>query len=404
MLSPAFAEKRVALVIGNNVYPNLSEREQLRSAVSDAEAVKAALESLNFKVDIGENLDRAALVGKLSDFGARLEDGDIAFFFYAGHGVSFSGANYILPTDIPAPKATGRGEEERLADLAVPESRVADRIHSAGAKIAVVVLDACRDNPLATSNTRSIGGQRGLAPPLQTDGALSIYSAKAGQKALDNLGDDDPNSVFTRVFVKELRTPGIGLRELAFKTQGEVAKLASAHGYDQVPGVYSEIVGDDVYLSGRPAPQPSAPAVSADEMDFRAAMESGSVAQLDSFLAKHPASPWASLVRSEKDRLAKLADLTDPAAPPPIAEPPVAPVVSEDEAAWEKAKAARSRESLQRFVRAFPDSKHRREAELLLASVSGEPAKPHREPQKARASAPAGHGTCFEFNGERVCQ
>jgi len=86
-LSPAWAERRVALVIGNNIYRNLADREQLKNAVSDAEAVKAALESLGFKVDLGENLDRAALIGKLSHFGARLEAGDIAFFASSPFGV-----------------------------------------------------------------------------------------------------------------------------------------------------------------------------------------------------------------------------------------------------------------------------------------------------------------------------
>jgi uncharacterized caspase-like protein len=239
----ATAEKRVALVIGNNFYRNLSDREQLHNAVSDAEAVKAALMSLDFSVDLGENLDRTALIGKLSDFGARLQRDDIAFFFYAGHGVSFGGANYLLPSDIPAPKTSGRDEEERLADLAVAETRVIDRIRNSGARIAVVVLDACRDNPLAVSNGRSIGNERGLTAPTRTNGVLTVYSAAAGEKALDSLGDSDPNSLFTRVFVKELTTPGLGLREMAFKTQGEVARLASAKGYDQVPSVDSQIIG-----------------------------------------------------------------------------------------------------------------------------------------------------------------
>ena len=84
-LSPALAEKRIALVIGNNIYRNLSDREQLKNAVNDAEAVKAALELLHFQVDLGENLDRAALIGKLSDFGARLEQGDLALHGWVYH-------------------------------------------------------------------------------------------------------------------------------------------------------------------------------------------------------------------------------------------------------------------------------------------------------------------------------
>ena len=210
-----------------------------------------------------------------------------------------------------------------MADLAVAETRVVDRIHDAGARIAVVVLDACRDNPLAMSHGRSIGGERGLALPALTNGVLSIYSAGVGQKALDTLDDDgDPNSVFTRVFVKELKVPGIGLRDMAFKTQSEVAKLASAKGYDQVPGVYSQII-DDFYLtapleSTPPlAPQPT-PAVDLEQGDFAAAMQSGSIVMLNSFLSKYPASALAGIVRREKERLLKpyLGPLAP--SPPPI--------------------------------------------------------------------------------------
>ena len=431
-MSSAVAEKRIALVIGNNVYRNLSDHEQLQNAVSDAEAVKAALELLQFKVDLGENLDRAALVGKLSDFGARLEKGDIAFFFYAGHGVSFSGANYILPSDIPAPTLQGVAEEERLADLAVAETRVVDRIHDAGARIAVVVLDACRDNPLAMSHGRSIGGERGLALPALTNGVLSIYSAGVGQKALDTLDDDgDPNSVFTRVFVKELKVPGIGLRDMAFKTQSEVAKLASAKGYDQVPGVYSQII-DDFYLtapleSTPPlAPQPT-PAVDLEQGDFAAAMQSGSIVMLNSFLSKYPASALAGIVRREKERLLKpyLGPLAT--SPPPIQlDGPLA----SDEVAWEKAKSHRTSNSLRNFIREFPNSKRRHDAEILLANVGPAsverskplptvspsisktpPAKRQHPRSPARLAAPDVESTrtapatkCFAFNGAHYCE
>ena len=309
LVNTAHAEKRVALIIGNNAYRNLSEKEQLHNAVSDARAVKAVLKTLDFKVDIGENLDRASIMQKLSDFVAQLEEGDIAFFFYAGHGVSFSGANYILPSDIPAPNTSSRGEEERSADLAVAETRVVERITKAGARVAVVVLDACRDNPLAVSNGRSIGGERGLVPPPLTNGVLSIYSAGAGQKALDTLGDGDPNSVFTRVFVKELKKPGVGLREIAFRTQGEVAKLASANGYNQVPGVYSQIIGDDFYLTRPSAPMLAAPPlINTEQTDLAAALQSGSIAQLDLFLSRYPKSPLVDIVRRERERLTKASD------------------------------------------------------------------------------------------------
>ena len=314
---PACAEKRIALVIGNDIYRNLPEREQLHNAVNDARAIRAALDGLGFEVmPVAENLDRAALVGRLSDFAARLEQGDIAFFFYAGHGVSLNGANFLLPTDIPPPRASGRAEEDRLAELSVPESSISDRIKRSGAHIAVVVLDACRDNPLAPPGGRSVGVSRGLAPPPENRGVLSIYSAGSGQQALDRLGEADTsaNSVFTRVFVKKLRTPGLGLRAAAFETQGEVALLAGGAGHEQVPGVYSQIIGEDVFLSGRDGAGPVAVETAiadAQGADFEAAMQADTVAALGGFAEKYKTGPFVVIARRERERLSKVAILDE---------------------------------------------------------------------------------------------
>ena len=249
LTTSAFAENRVALVIGNDRYDNLSEARQLHNAVNDARVMKTALERLNFQVDIGENLDRRQFIDKLSEFSARLQSGDIAFFFYSGHGVSFSGANYMLPRDIPAPRTGGPAEEKRLAALAVAENDVVDDIRASEARVTVMVLDACRDNPLTPPGGRSLGGEKGLQPPPHVGRPVDDLFRRDGQTASD-LGEG--NSLFTGVLVKELTTPGLGLRELAFKTQGEVAALAREHGLMQQPGVYSQIIGDDVYLFGPP--------------------------------------------------------------------------------------------------------------------------------------------------------
>jgi hypothetical protein len=259
LATSAFAENRIALVIGNDRYDNLSEAQQLHNAVNDARAMKTALERLNFRVDIGENLDRRQFIDKLSEFSAHLQSGDIAFFFYSGHGVSFSGANYMLPRDIPAPRTGGPAEEKRLAALAVAENDALDDIRASEARVTVMALDACRDNPLTPPGGKSLGGARGLQPPTPSNGQLTIYSAGVGQTASD-LGEG--NSLFTGILVKELTTPGLGLRELAFKTQGEVAALAREHGLMQQPGVYSQIIGDDVYLFG----PPKTPSASAEDL------------------------------------------------------------------------------------------------------------------------------------------
>lgn len=245
---------RIALVIGNDRYANLSADRQLTNAINDARAVKATLEGLRFEVLYGENLDRRALVDRLFDLAARLGKDDIAFFYFAGHGVSFSGANYLLPSDIPTPHATGRAEEARLADQAIAETQVIEQIIGSGARVAIVVLDACRDNPLRGTDTRSLGNSRGLSLGQPAQGVFSIYSAGVGQGALDRLGPDDrnPNSVFTRVFIEKLRTPGLDLKAVATETRRTVVELAQKIGQNQFPAYYDQI-SSEVYLAGPPA-------------------------------------------------------------------------------------------------------------------------------------------------------
>ena len=98
-LAPALAEKRVALVIGNDRYGNLP---QLQKAVSDAETVGDTLGKLGFQVIRGSDLGRQGIIDKIAEFTARIDAGDIALFFYAGHGVAIGSVNYLVPSDVPA--------------------------------------------------------------------------------------------------------------------------------------------------------------------------------------------------------------------------------------------------------------------------------------------------------------
>lgn len=338
----AHAERRVALVVGNDRYSNLPADKQLRNAVADARAVKATLEGLGFDVLYGENLDRRALIDKMFDLAARLDKDGTAFFFFAGHGVSLSGANYLLPSDIPVPRATGRSEEGRLADQAVAETQVIERITGSGARVAIVVLDACRDNPLQASDRRSVGATRGFAPSQQSRGVFSIYSAGFGQAALDRLGPDDrhPNSVFTRVFTEKLKTPGADLKMVATETRRAVAALAEQAGHEQFPAYYDQILGGDVYLAGRgnaaePRREPALPAAAPTPTSeagqvWSVTKDTSSTAVLEAFIRQFGDTVYGPLARArlEEVRRSQVAVVAPPAtAPqlPPAAEPPAAP-------------------------------------------------------------------------------
>jgi hypothetical protein len=303
----AHAEKRLALVIGNDRYANLAASEQLQKAVNDARAVGKALEQIGFEVMSGENVGRLALVDKLDAFARRLAPGDMAFFFFSGHGVSLSGANYILPADVPNVE---EDQETRLARVALSEHDIVSDLQARGVRVAVVVLDACRTNPFARPGGKGVGGERGLAPPPQVKGVFSLYAASRAQAARDRLSDDDrdPNSVFSRVLVPALTKPGLDLTALAFEVREEVARVAKSAGYLQEPSYYDGTIGGRVYLAGAPPvrEQTVTPAVSDAERTWVAVQNTTSLAVLDEFLRQFANAPiYGALARERREKLAK---------------------------------------------------------------------------------------------------
>jgi uncharacterized caspase-like protein len=207
LAAPAEAEKRVALVIGNNDYKNVPK---LQKAVNDARTMGETLKQLGFSVMVAENQTQQAFSQTLLAFDAAVEPGDTAFFFYAGHGFEIAGQNFLLPTDVPA---AGEGQEELVRDASVLADRIIERLQNKKVRTAILVFDACRNNPFERSGTRAVAGGGGLAPMTQLpEGVFSVFSAGPRQTALDRLSnrDDNPNSVFTRSPARtSFRSPNI---------------------------------------------------------------------------------------------------------------------------------------------------------------------------------------------------
>jgi hypothetical protein len=244
--APAQAEKRVALVIGNNDYKNVPK---LQKAVNDARTMGDTLKQLGFNVMVAENQTRQAFSESLLAFDRAVGPGDTAFFFYAGHGFEIAGQNFLLPTDVPA--AT-EGQEELVRDASVLADRIIERLQNKKVRTAILVFDACRNNPFERSGTRAVAGGGGLAPMTQLpEGVFSVFSAGPRQTALDRLSnnDDNPNSVFTRTFAKELLTPGENLVQVAQHTRRLVAEMAETVSHKQIPVYFDQMV-DDVFLNG----------------------------------------------------------------------------------------------------------------------------------------------------------
>src|SRR3979490_705240 len=156
----ALADKRVAFVVGNSAYKNVAP---LPNPAVDARSMAKMLRNVGFDVVEGSNLTRDKMTEKLLDFGKRAENADVAVFFYAGHGIAISGTNYLLPVD-----ADIKSEMDVKLGAAINIDLTLDQTMS-DAKVKLVFLDACRDNPFAAkikssaSSTRSVSVQTGLA-------------------------------------------------------------------------------------------------------------------------------------------------------------------------------------------------------------------------------------------------
>jgi Caspase domain len=245
--------KRVALVIGNDSYQNVTP---LRNARADARAVADTLKREGFSVTLKEDVTLKGMKDALRGFKEQTSGGDEAVFYYSGHGVQFEGANYLIPVDL-LPQS-----QAQVIDDAVPLQRVLDDLRDQKTRFALAIVDACRDNPFKGTG-RAIGG-RGLAPVTAASGQMVLYSAGAGQEALDRLGptDADPNGVFTRVLIREMAKPGVTADQMLKNVREQVVTLAGGVNHEQVPALYDQSIGDFCFVPGPcregaiPVPQP----------------------------------------------------------------------------------------------------------------------------------------------------
>ena len=232
---PTSNSNRRALVIGNDSYKQITK---LLNAREDAKAVAESLEQVGYMVTLKLDLTEKEMKSALRVFKSQINGGEEVVIFYAGHGVQLGSSNYLLPTDI-----TGENEEQ-IKDEAIQLQRILDDMTEKKAKLTLVMLDACRDNPFKVAG-RNIGG-RGLAPTTAANGQMVIFSAGTGQQALDRLGPNDKNKngVFTRVLIKEMKIAGVSIDKLIRNVRTQVVSLAQSIGHEQVPAIYDQVVGD----------------------------------------------------------------------------------------------------------------------------------------------------------------
>ena len=228
--------KRVALVIGNDAYQNV---RGLNKAGNDATAMARELSAAGFEVQLHRDLNYRGMVRAVETLAKRISGGDEVLVFFAGHGVQIKTGSYMLPVDIEA------ATESEVEKTAYGVSDLTEKLSESKAAFALVVVDACRDNPLKTSG-RSVGNSRGLSAIEPPKGQMVVYSASRGQQALDQLNEKDtnPNGVFTREFIAKMRKPGVRIEDLVREVQDSVEALAQTVNHEQRPAIYNEARGN----------------------------------------------------------------------------------------------------------------------------------------------------------------
>jgi hypothetical protein len=292
--SPALAEKRVALVIGNSNYDKVAN---LANSVNDAELMAATFKTAGFdSVDLRRNLKIADMRRALRDFIEKSSDADISVVYYAGHGLEIEGVNYLIPVDAVLDRDTD------VFDEALSLERVLVAVEPAK-KLRLVILDACRDNPFVRSMKRTLAVRaigRGLARVEPTSpNTLIAFASKAGSTALDGGGKNSP---FAIALVNHLTKPGLDLRKAFGYIRDEVLK---ATGNRQEPYLYGSLGGDDLSLV--PA-EPSATGPQADPQaavrrDYELTMQLATRDAWEAFLSQYPEGFYANLARGQLKKI-----------------------------------------------------------------------------------------------------
>jgi uncharacterized caspase-like protein len=299
----AKADRRVAFVVGNGAYKNVTP---LPNPPIDAKAMAGVLLNVGFEVVEGTNLTRDKMTERLLEFGKKAQGADVAVFFYAGHGIAVDGTNYLLPVD-----ADIKSEMDVKLGSAINVDVTLDQTMS-DAKVKLVFLDACRDNPFAakirsSTTSRSVNVQTGLAEMKSGEGTLIAFATGPGQTALD--GQEGTNSPFTRALVANIAKPGVEIQQAMTDVRAQVNEETNK---GQLPWGHTNLIGA-VYLNpaapppaasaAGPAPSPAPAAVASTssggtdvELEFwRSVKESNKPEELNAYVSSYPNGQFKSL-------------------------------------------------------------------------------------------------------------
>jgi hypothetical protein len=297
LISLPLQAKRVALVMGNDNYTSVSK---LQKAGNDATAMARELKNAGFTVQLHKDLNYRGMVRAVEAFTNNITGGDEVVVFFAGHGVQIRNGSYLLPTDIEA------NSESEVEKTAYELLALTDKISEAKPAFSLVMVDACRDNPLK-SKGRNIGNARGLSAIEPPKGQMVVYSASRGQQALDRLSDKDPNpnGVFTREFITQMQKPGVRIEDIMRSVQDSVETLAKSVSHEQRPAVYNEARGNFYFFGPttvQVTPAQQKPDTNAIELALWESVKNATTAvEIQAYLNRFPNGFFAEVARVRID-------------------------------------------------------------------------------------------------------
>lgn len=302
---PALAqERRVALIVGVGGYRNVPA---LANPPNDARDLGTVLGRLGFETETLVDPDRLALEAGVRRLGQRARGADAAFFFFAGHGLEASGRNWLLPA--PADIRSDRDLRFEALDL----DSVLEQLDGA-ARLSILVLDACRDNPFRKrlqASGRGAAAASGLGQASATVGTLLAFATAPGTVADDGRGRNSP---FTTALLKRIETPGLEIRQLMAEVRREVREATQGR---QVPWENSALEGSFYFrAAAAPTPAPAAAAppaaaasatgtssTGAETVFWESVRASRNPADLRAYLARFPGGVFASLARNRLEEM-----------------------------------------------------------------------------------------------------
>jgi formylglycine-generating enzyme required for sulfatase activity len=325
---PAMADRRVALVVGNSRYESAGP---LANPEKDARLMAETLRSVGFTLIGGGaqvNIDEDKFRHVVKQFGEQIQGADVAFFYYAGHGVEVDSTNYLVPINADVTKQAD-------VDFMVGVDLVLHRMTAAGTKLNIVVLDACRNNPFS-SGGRSLAMGRGrdnemvkmrdisvaangLAQMSTPDGTLIAFATQPGNTAADG---DEGNSPYTKALAEIIKTPGLGILDI-FNDVGARVQEASRHkqrpwfsissidrSFKFVPatGVGTSVVATATPETQAAAPVATAPSAAEIASKYEAAARTAAVEQGSTSKAVDPpvqTQTPVGLLSAEQERALK---------------------------------------------------------------------------------------------------